>query len=410
MKMRTTDFLIIGAGIMGLSLAWELQKRYPDQTITVLEKEAQLGCHASGRNSGVLHSGIYYPEGSLKAQLCAQGAAAWKAYCQEYHLPVSPIGKVILPTQAADDATLDLLYARGQANGAQVVWLDEQSLHQIEPTVAPGISRALYVPQAAVVDPLVIVQHLAQQLATNGAAIYRSIRIQQILPDKRHIRTNHGDFAYGYVYNAAGLYADSIAQAFGVGRQYTILPFKGLYYALKPGSPLRVNGLIYPVPDLSMPFLGVHFTRAVSGQVYVGPTAIPALGREHYGFLQGLDPSEMPHILARLCGLYIQNRQFRRYTHTEAFRWWKPCFVQAAKALVPALQPSDLVPSTHVGIRAQLLNLDTGQLVMDFRVAHGEQSTHILNAVSPAFTSAMPFARWVLDQCPTPKTTSAATG
>lgn len=396
---RTVDFLVVGAGVLGLSLARELKQRHPDSQIIVFEKEPHLGKHASGRNSGVLHSGIYYPEGSLKARVCVEGARAMAAYCDEHQLPISRLGKVIVPTRPEDDAQLDLLYRRALANGARAELIDEARLRELEPEAKSASGRALHAPETAVVDPGAILERLAEDLRAQGVEIILGTAMGEVDDRARTARAGGETYAYGHLYNAAGLHADRVAQGCGVGAQYTMMPFKGLYYKLDPASGLDIHRLIYPVPDLNVPFLGVHFTKKVDGAVYLGPTAIPAFGRENYQGLEGLDLSESAAMLSRVARHYMDNKQgFRAYAHAESLRFFKPRFAEAARALAPRLEAKHLLPSDKVGIRAQLVDTEKNELVMDFLVERGQHSTHVLNAVSPAFTSAFSFARYMLDQ------------
>jgi len=398
-ERRTADFVVVGAGIVGLAVARELKRRHPAGHVVVLEKEDALGEHASGRNSGVLHSGIYYPEGSLKGAMCAEGARELAAYCREHQLPIVRAGKVVVPTRPEDDAALDLLQQRARRNGARAELIDAQQLREIEPDARSATGRALHVPETAVVAPKAVLCHLAQTLTSAGVEVLLGHRVGEIDPARGRLRAGGLELHYGHLFNAAGLHADRVAQACGAGGRYGMLPFKGLYYRLVPDSGLRVNGLIYPVPDLRVPFLGIHFTREVDGSVAVGPTAVPALGRENYHGARGIRPGEAAGILLQVAAQYARNDQgFRRFAHMEALRFLKSRFVAAARALVPRLGPEHLARSSKVGIRAQLVDRTTHRLVMDFVVEPGERSTHILNAVSPAFTSAFPFARLVLDQ------------
>ncbi len=395
-----TDFLIIGSGIVGLSMAKVLRERFPDAKVCILEKEASVGKHASGRNSGVLHSGIYYPPNSLKGKLCVEGAQALREYCAEYQLPLDTIGKVLVPTTLEEDQYLETLRERGVANGATVEIINESALHRLEPVTRSFSGRALHSPRAAVFDPLSILLHLQQKLTSQGVEIAFQQKVTSATPEKRQVTTHQGIvYQFGHLINTAGLQADIIAKQFDIGTNFALIPFKGLYYELRPDSPIRFNGLVYPVPDLRIPFLGVHFTKAVSGKVYAGPTAIPAFGRENYKGLENIDWQELPGIAYHLANQYRLNHQgFRAYTHQEAFRFFKHNFLNAAKALVPSLKSSDLLQSAKVGIRPQLLNKKDQTLVMDFLVESGPHSTHVLNAVSPAYTSAFAFARLVVEQ------------
>jgi L-2-hydroxyglutarate oxidase len=397
--MRRADYLIVGAGIVGLTIALELKRRRPGAVILVLEKEPAPGRHSSGRNSGVLHSGIYYPAGSLKAQLCGQGAREMAAYCQARRLPLHRIGKILVPASAEDAPQLDLLEQRAAANGVEVQRLDRQQLARKEPEAGSATGEALFVPGTSVVGSAEVLACIAADAAAAGIEILCGGTLQSVDPGQRTLVWAGEAMSYGHAINCAGLHADSVAQMFGAGRAYTLLPFKGLYWKLDPASGIRINHLIYPVPDLRVPFLGVHTTTASDGSVYLGPTAVPAFGRENYRGLTGVTAPELARILRLLAGQYLSGRDgFRRLAWQEGRRYFKPWFAAAARAIVPSLRAGDLLPSTKVGIRAQMLDRRSGRLVTDFLIEEGPGSTHVLNAVSPAFTSAFPLARHVCDR------------
>ncbi|WP_031434425.1 L-2-hydroxyglutarate oxidase [Methylomarinum vadi] len=397
--MKYYDYVIVGAGIVGLTIARELFSREPEAKILMLEKELEVGRHGSGRNSGVLHSGIYYPEGSLKARMCASGAKLMADYCDANKLPIVRLGKVILPVRDNHGPQLELLFQRAVANGAKVEIIDQRQLHELEPSARSVIGKALYVPETAVVDPGTIVKHISSELQNMGIDIVFDTQINDVDVERATLNTNHGEFRYGWLFNSAGQYADKVANAFDVGKCYTLLPFKGIYYRLSSASKVVCNRLIYPLPDLNVPFLGVHYTKKIDGQVYLGPTALPALGREHYQRLEGINLVEGTSILFRLGQQYFFNKQgFREFSHIEALRFFKSKFAEAGRLLTPGLSDEDLLPCNKVGIRAQLLDLKKHELVMDFVVENGENSTHVLNAISPAFTSSMSFAKYIVDQ------------
>jgi len=395
---RSPDFVVLGAGIVGLSIARALRLRHPDALLLVLEKEPAVGAHASGRNSGVLHSGIYYPERSLKARICAEGARRMAAYCDERKLPIRRAGKVILPTRPPDGARLEMLQARGRANGAHFELVDEAGLRAIEPDArsADPAGRALYNPDTASVEPREVTQGMAAELRELGVEIRAGVAAW---PERDGtLRVNGSPLAYGHLVNAAGAFADKVAHAMGVGARYRIMPFKGCYYRLREGASVTSRGLIYPVPDLRFPWLGVHTTVTPSGTVYFGPSAAPAFGRENYRGVEGFSAADVSVIAARMLEYYVRNANgFRHYVHTELPRLVKPGFLRAARALIPALRAEDLLPDKKVGIRAQLVDRETGTLEMDFVIEQGPRSTHVLNAVSPAFTCALPFGEMVAD-------------
>jgi L-2-hydroxyglutarate oxidase len=396
--MRNIDFVVIGAGIVGLTIALELKRRLPSASIAVLEKEPEPGRHSSGRNSGVLHSGIYYPPASLKARVCGQGAREMAAYCEERRLPLNRIGKVLLPLRAEEAAQLDLLEARAAANGVAVERLDEAALGRIEPEARSATGEALFVPGTSVVSSSEVLASIVGDARAAGIDILCGGRLGAVDAAGRTLDWAGETISFGHAVNTAGLHADSVAHRFGVGRRYTLLPFKGLYWKLDPASGIAVRHLVYPVPDLRVPFLGVHTTTAIDGSVYVGPTAVPAFGRENYRGWQGVTAGELARILSHLGRQYLSGRDgFRRLAWQEGRRYFKPWFAEAARRLLPRLRPEHLLPCPKVGIRAQMLDRQSGGLVTDFLIEAGPASTHVLNAISPAFTSAFPFARHICD-------------
>lgn len=394
------DFLVIGAGAVGLAIAREIKRRYPDQSVVILEKEATPGLHASGRNSGVLHSGIYYPAQSLKARVCAAGARELSEYCKERNLPIRKLGKILVPARESDADQLDLLETRGRSQGIEVLRIDRQQLQELEPHVRSATGQALLVPATAVVSSAAVVKTLVEEVVESGVRLLTGVAITHVDADKRRLKTNQGEFSYGRVINCAGAQADRVAHLFGAAMHYTVLPFRGQYWKLAPDSNIRLNHLIYPVPDLRVPFLGVHTTTAVNGDVYLGPTATPAFGRENYAGLQGVALGEAVRIGARLGRLFLVGKDgFRRLALREAWRATKSGFLSGVTPLLPEVRPEHLLPAPHKsGIRPQMLDLRTGRLEMDFKVEQGAGATHILNAISPAFTSSFPLARHIVDE------------
>jgi (S)-2-hydroxyglutarate dehydrogenase len=394
--MTHPDFAIIGGGVVGLSIARALALRGAAK-IVVFEKEPEIAAHASGRNSGVLHSGIYYPSGSLKARICAEGARRMTEYCEERGLPIRKVGKVILPIRPGDGDRLAMLQERGRANGAHFELVDETGLRAIEPHARSADGRALYNPETRSVDPKAVTIGMAAELREMGVEIRLGAAAWPD-PDGA-LRVDGVPAACGHLINAAGAFADRVAHAMGVGRKYRILPFKGAYYRLREGATVTSNGLIYPVPDLRFPFLGVHTTVTPAGRIYFGPSAAPAFGRENYSGLHGFSAADVSVIGARLLDYYVRNANgFRHYVHAEAPQLLKAGFLRAARKLVPALRGEDLLPSEKVGIRAQLVDGESGQMEMDFVIEPGPRSTHVLNAVSPAFTCALPFGAMVAEK------------
>ena len=394
------DFLIIGAGIVGLSIARQLRDSFgPSISIAVLEKESAIGLHSSGRNSGVMHSGIYYPEGSLKANVCGDGAREMIAWCEERGLPVRRCGKVLVPVKEEDEPQIGLLLDRARHNGVRAERLGEQGLAELEPEARSATGEAIWCPDTSVIDPRAVLRRICGELQASGVMIRTGEAFRDVDRGQGAILTTKGRIGYGQVINAAGLHADSVAHAFGVGKRYTLLPFRGAYWNLAPGSGLDIRGLIYPAPDLNVPFLGVHTTTTASGNIYFGPTAMPALGRENYHGLSGVNVEEAGRILRNLGVQFFQNKQgFRTLALQESRKTIKAGFVRDAQRLIPRLRSEHLRGCDKVGLRAQMLDLHRRELVMDFLIERGEREIHILNAISPAFTSAFAFARHVIEQ------------
>jgi L-2-hydroxyglutarate oxidase LhgO len=321
-------------------------------------------------------------------------------YCKENNLPILECGKVILPTKIEDESQIDLLYERGINNGATVKIISQEELSEIEPEAKTVTNRALYSPNTSVVDPHAILNQVKFDLEKSGVTILFNERVISANPDASTVETNKkNSFKYGHLINCTGQYSDVVSKVFNVGRQYTLLPFKGFYYGLSKTSNIKLNGLVYPVPDLNIPFLGIHSVKLVNGSVYFGPTAIPAFGREHYQGFEGVNVKDASSISYHLLRQYISNKKgFRAYTHQEASRFLKSEFLKSMQDLIPSLASGDLIPSQKVGIRAQLLNKDLNELVMDFVVERVDNTTHVLNAVSPAFTSAFSFSKYILEK------------
>ena len=396
MTKDTFDYLIVGAGIVGLTVAHELKTRHPSAKICVLDKEAGPGVHASGRNSGILHSGIYYSSDTLKAKVCATGAKRMMDFAQAHAIPYSKSGKVILATTEEDLPTIDKLLRNAAGNGIRAWRIDEKELHKIEPFAAPS-TAAIYSPDTAVIDSRAVVTRLATVLEQLGVQFYWRHGVKKI-DRPGEVVTDQGTLSYGYLFNCAGAYADVVAKLFGLAGDYGLVPFKGIYWKLRPQAAHLVHANIYPVPDIALPFLGVHLTRVINGDVYVGPTAIPALSRENYGLLQGIRPLEALGIGYRLANMYIGNRNnFRNLAHLELGKYLKHNFLAAAQRLLPSLTSDDMIPTPKSGIRPQLINLRNGKLEMDYIFQHTDRSTHVLNAISPAFTSSFAFAEMIVE-------------
>lgn len=390
-----THTLIIGGGILALTIARELLKKGHDD-ILIIEKEPALGMHASGRNSGVLHAGIYYANDSLKAKFCLSGNLKMQTYCESKGIPVRRCGKVVVAQNEADLKTLNVLYERATRNGAKVDYLDTKQLAEIEPW-AKTFQSAIYSHDTAIVDPKSVIQALYQELlATKKVRFLFNTRLVRLAKNNIAV-TNERNVRFKFLINAAGAYADHVAKQFGLAKNLVMLPFKGIYRQLCDHQKHRVNGNIYPVPNIHNPFLGVHFTKNSHGDVYIGPTAIPAFGRENYGLLSGMD-KEALSIASRSARLFFSNGQFRQVALTEPKKYFSSYFYRCANSLVSELKPNWLVKSSKAGIRPQLINWQTKELVMDFLLEQTENSLHVLNAISPAFTASMAMAEFIVDK------------
>ena len=402
MSTSNTDVLILGGGMVGLSIAHQLLERGITSSITILDKEPELGLHSSGRNSGVLHAGLYYKPGSLKAKVCVEGARRLRSWVEERGLPLNPCGKVIVPPRAELDAQLDVLAERGRANGAEVEFWDADQLRGLVPEARSASGRALWSPNTAVVKPLSVVRRLQKDLADRGVQMRQGQHGYKARPMQQQLVLSDGTkLCYSHLFNCTGLQADRVAQVFGVGDNYTLLPFKGLYWQLTANCPFKPRTNLYPVPDLNVPFLGVHFTPSADATpvVSIGPTATPAFGRENYRGLKSIEPAMAARNVGTLALQYLGNRGgFRRYVHEQAFLAIPALLIRAAQELIPEISQNHIELSRKVGIRSQLFNRQTQRLEDDFLCLPGPDSTHVLNAISPAFTASFALADLIVDQ------------
>jgi len=391
--LHKPDFLIIGAGIIGLTIALQLRKQFLDSIIIIIEKEKKLGMHASGRNSGVLHAGFYYSADSLKAKLCRDGNAFWRSYCLEKKLKINQCGKLVVARNKGELNGLDELYRRGQTNSIILEKITENEAKKIEPNIYT-YENALFSPTTCTIDPIEILNSISQEvLNQNIKIIYKN----KFLKKKNNIiYSEQGNYDPGYLINAAGLYADTIARSYDFSQDYRILPFKGLYL-LERSNSLKLKTNVYPVPDLENPFLGVHFTVTANNETVIGPTAIPALWRENYNTCNNFNLNEFLEILFLESSLFINsNFDFRRLALKEITKYSKKKLAKLAGTLLANKNLDNFTSWGRTGIRAQLINVKTKKLEMDFIYEGDKKSFHILNAVSPAFTCAEPFSKLVV--------------
>ena len=393
--MQRVDLAVIGGGIVGLATALQLQRRFPNESIVVLEKERAVGLHQTGRNSGVLHTGIYYRPGSLKATNCHQGKAAMEQFCREHNIPFDICGKVIVATSEGELPALEKILKRGVANGVDCRRIDRSELHEIEPH-ANGIA-ALHVPGAGIIDFRQVAEKISAILQADGHQIVVDGHVRRIstLPDGVQLETNNMTWHAAWAVNCAGLYSDRIARMAGLKPNVRIIPFRGEFYDLLPQAHSLCRNLIYPVPDPRFPFLGVHFTRMISGGVECGPNAVLALAREGYR-KSSLHLGELGATLLypgfwRLSGRYWQvgmGEIVRSFS--------KRAFVRALRRLVPEIH-GKWMRRARAGVRAQAVT-PSGKLAEDFLIESSPQMVHVINAPSPAATSAFNVGQIVADR------------
>ena len=395
MAYRETDLLIIGAGIVGLATALETTLRFPEMTLAIVEKEDRVAAHQTGHNSGVIHSGLYYKTGSLKARNCVAGAASMKRFCQQHGVPFEECGKLVVATRPEEVPRLEQLHQRGIANGVPGLrMLNREQFREIEPH-CDGIS-GLQVPTTGIVDYTAVAQKYAELIQRAGGEIVLRAKVLGLRQegDCNIVETSAGTFRARYVINCAGLYSATITRMAGVQTDLEIIPFRGEYYEVKPERRHLIRALIYPVPDPRFPFLGVHFTRRVNGSVEAGPNALLAFRREGY---TGTSP-DLNEAMEMLLfpGFRKMARKYWRMGLAEQYRSWiKAAFVKSLQKMVPELQESDLAPGGS-GVRAQAVD-SNGNLVDDFHFVHSKGMIHVCNVPSPAATASLEIGKEIVD-------------
>lgn len=380
------NFIIVGAGIVGLATAYAIKKASRESTILILEKEPEAASHQTGRNSGVIHSGVYYRPGSKKADLTTRGCYRMMEFCQQFGIPYEQCGKVIVATNKAELSYLDILADRGEKNGLNVRKISKEELNELEPYVS-GIA-ALHVPEAGIVSYKRVSEVLVDELRRLGVEIAFDQNVTGINLDNSgcHIETNTSNFESEYLINCGGLHSDTLAEKAGVDLRHRIIPFRGEYYELTEERRYLVNNLIYPVPNPSFPFLGVHFTRMIDGSIHAGPNAVLSMKKEGYSKFS-FDATDAWKTLSypglwKLAGKHWEEGFKELYRSLS-----KAEFVRSLQKLIPEVKEEDLISSPS-GVRAQALNPD-GSLVDDFLIKYHGRSIHVLNAPSPAATASL---------------------
>lgn len=386
----------MGAGILGLAVAREALRRFPGIEVVVLEKEANIATHQTGRNSGVVHAGVYYAPGSLKAKLCVEGSRAMYGYCEEQSVPYDRCGKVVVATDETEVPRLQDLFSRATQNGVpDVALLDEQELREVEPSVR-GV-RALHSPATGVVDFRKVAGAMAREITEAGAVIHTSSAVERMsrgATGSTKLETKAGFLEAQAVITCAGVHSDRVAALTGGSKSPRIVPFRGRYYALVPQASNLVRGLVYPVPDPEFPFLGVHFTKQISGEMWAGPNAVLALAREGYRARQAA-PRDIWDTFSYKGFRVFARRHWRTGLAELRGDLSRRAFVAALQRLVPAVR-SEHLAGTQSGIRAQALDED-GRLVDDFRFDRVENVVHVRNAPSPGATSSLAIAAHVVE-------------
>lgn len=389
------DFAIIGGGIVGLSTGMAISQRYPKARIAVLEKENSWAYHQTGHNSGVIHSGIYYKPGSLKAKLSHTGNSSIVKFCQQYGINYEVCGKVIVATAKKELPLLENLYQRGLANGLNISKLRAEEVKEIEPHVS--CLAGIKVPTTGIVDYRQVCQKYAEIIQLQGGELLLGTKVEKIVPTDRGLmlETNKGNFESKFTINCAGLYSDRITKLSGVNPEAKIIPFRGEYYELIPEKRYLVKNLIYPVPNPDFPFLGVHFTRMIDGSVHAGPNAVLSFKREGYKKTD-FDLKDFAEIIT-YPGLWKLAAKYYSEGIQEIIRSFsKTIFVQSLQKLIPEVQANDLIP-THAGVRAQALK-DDGLLVDDFLIVKGQNIINVCNAPSPAATASIEIGKAITEQ------------
>jgi L-2-hydroxyglutarate oxidase len=396
--LNAKQITVVGGGIVGLATAFRLGQRFPDAQITVLEKEAVVGKHQSGNNSGVLHAGVYYKPGSIKARLAVRGIRQMIAFCQENAIPHEVCGKLVVATEQEELPRLHDLYDRGQRNGLRdLQMLDRDQMREIEPHVA-GMA-GLRVPEEGIVDYPKVCAALASKIR---GRVVTNARVRHLRPQSRNgpsggwvAETTAGEFSSDLLVNCAGLHCDQVSEMAGMKRELRIVPFRGEYFKIRPERQYLVRNLIYPVPDPKFPFLGVHFTRLIHGGIEAGPNAVLAFAREGYRKTD-INLADIFDALS-YSGLWAFLKKYPRMCFDELRRSFsKELFCQSLQRLVPEIQVADLVPG-GAGVRAQAL-APNGDMIQDFYIQRQGSAVHVLNAPSPGATASLAIGEEIVNQ------------
>ncbi|WP_104203070.1 L-2-hydroxyglutarate oxidase [Billgrantia saliphila] len=389
------DFIIIGGGILGLSTAMQLIERYPDKKMLLLEKERGPAQHQTGHNSGVIHAGVYYTPGSLKARFCLEGNRATRDFCDRHAIPYEICGKLLVATSEQEMQRMEALWERTAANGLEREWLSAGALHEREPDIA-GLG-AIFVPSSGIVSYARVAEAMAEEFQRHGGQIRYEHAVTGIEERSGEVlvTTARGEFSSRYLVSCSGLMADRIVRLLGRKPGFTICPFRGEYYRLPDRLSGIVKHLIYPIPDPSMPFLGVHLTRMIDGSVTVGPNAVLAFKREGYD-KRDVSLADLSGMLTDPGILKVLGRHLRPGLREMKNSLWRKGYLEEVRKYCPSLTLDDLEP-WPAGVRAQAVSRD-GRLIDDFLFVNTRRTVNVCNAPSPAATSALPIGRHILEK------------
>jgi L-2-hydroxyglutarate oxidase len=393
------DYIIIGGGIVGVSTAWQLQQNKPDKSVLLIEKETKLSQHQTGHNSGVIHAGVYYAPGSLKAEFCKAGEQATVNFCLEHDIDVENCGKLLVATNKIELTRMQALYDRCQKNDIDVELLDKKQLQQREPNIT-GLG-AIFVAATSIVDYRLVTEKMAAEFIKIGGQVHLKTKVIDITETTDIIKVDcekagqYQQFSCRFLISCSGLMADRVTRMLGIKTDFQIIPYRGEYYRLAPKFNKLVNHLIYPIPDPEMPFLGVHLTRMIDGSVTVGPNAVQGWKREGYGKIN----VNLKDIFDMICftGFWkVSAKNLLTGLQETKNSWWKPGYLKLVNKYCPMLKVHDLLPYP-AGVRAQAV-LKDGTLVQDFLFAESPRSLHVCNAPSPAATSAIPIGKYICEK------------
>ena len=391
------DFAIIGSGIIGLTLAYKLKYKFNKSNIIIFEKEPNSISHGSGRNSGVLHSGIYYEPGSLRANLCVKGAKELKEYIKSENLWINECGKLLIPTSEYSYSNLENLFDRAKKNGVEINKIKNDEIKKIEPNTNCQFDYGLHVPFTSVADPKEVSNSLVENLRKMNVAINYNARILKISEQKLFTKDN--TIEAGHIFNCAGLFADELAKNSNLKFRYSFLPFKGKYWKIKNKN-FKLNHLVYPIPDLRYPFLGLHSSHNRHGEFYIGPSSTPVFGREQYDGIIGNNFIESINLFFNFSKKIIFNENKLQTLALQEFSLLrKNGFFNQVKKMFSNIKPHDLELSNQkVGIRSQIFDPQSKNLVNDFVIINHKNTTHVLNAISPAWSASFAFADHLINE------------